>query len=311
MWLERLRKQKLLNQKFMKLLKLAAIDIGSNAVRLLVNDIIDNHEKPYFQKASLVRLPVRLGADVFEDGKISDTNIKRLTDTIEAYRLLMQIHGVTEYRAFATSAMREAENGKKVAQHIKAKTGIEIQIIDGMLEAELLFATRITKQLDTSKSYLYVDVGGGSTECTLFADGKSRASQSFKIGTIRLLNNQVSDKKWTRLKDWLSDIKPSKKPLTIIGTGGNVNKISKIINGKKQPFISNRQLRDLYKELSTLNMEQRMRRYSMRPDRADVIVPAARIFTTVMAVTDAKELFVPKVGLSDGMIRWMYANNND
>jgi len=251
----------------MKLLKFAAIDIGSNAVRLLINDIIDDDEKPYFQKTSLVRLPVRLGADVFKNGKISDTNIQGLTDTMQAYQLLMKTHGVTDYRAFATSAMREAENGKKVVRQIKEKTGIEIQIIDGMLEAELLFATRVTKQLDTSKSYLYVDVGGGSTEFTLFTDGKSKASQSFKIGTIRLLNNQVSDKKWARLKDWLSEIKPKKKALTIIGTGGNVNKISKIINGKKQQFVSNRQLKDLYKELSTLNIEQRMRRYSMRPDR--------------------------------------------
>ena len=294
----------------MKLLKFAAIDIGSNAVRLLINDIIDDKEKPYFQKASLVRLPIRLGADVFKNGKISDNNIQRLTDTMQAYRLLMQTHGVTDYRAFATSAKREAENGKKVVRHIKEKTGVKLQIIDGMLEAELLFATRVTKQLDNSKSYLYVDVGGGSTEFTLFANGKSTASRSFKIGTIRLLNNQVSDKKWKGLKDWLADIKPKKKAPIIIGTGGNINKISKIINGKKQPFISNRQLRDLYKELTTLSMEERMRRYSMRPDRADVIVPAARIFTTVMAVTDAKELFVPKVGLSDGMIRWMYANNN-
>ncbi len=293
----------------MKLLKFAAIDVGSNAVRLLINNIIDDKEKPYFQKASLVRLPIRLGADVFKNGKISDTNIQRLTDTMQAYRLLMETHGVTDYRAFATSAMREAENGKKVVRHIKQKTGVELQIIDGMLEAELLFATKVTKQLDASKSYLYVDVGGGSTEFTLFSDGKSTASRSFKIGTIRLLNNQVSDKKWNNLKDWLSGIKPKKKELIIIGTGGNINKISKIINGKKQPTISNRQLRDLYKELTTLNMEQRMRRYSMRPDRADVIVPAARIFTTVMAVTNAKELFVPKVGLSDGMIRWMYANN--
>lgn len=290
----------------MKVLKFAAIDIGSNAVRLLINNIIDDDEKPFFQKASLVRLPIRLGADVFENGKISDTNLQRLTDTMQAYRLLMQTHGVTDYRAFATSAMREAENGKKIVRHIKEKTGVKLQIIDGMLEAELLFATRVTKQLDASKSYLYVDVGGGSTEFTLFTDGKSKASQSFKIGTIRLLNNQVSDKKWNALKDWLSGIKPNKKELIIIGTGGNINKISKIINGKKQQYISDRQLKDLYKELVTLNIEQRMRRYSMRPDRADVIVPAARIFTTVTAVTNAKELFVPKVGLSDGMIRWMY-----
>lgn len=294
----------------MKLLKFAAIDIGSNAVRLLINNIIDDSDKPYFQKASLVRLPIRLGADVFADGRISNGNIRRLTDTMQAYRLLMETHGVTEYRAFATSAMREAENGKKIVRHIKEKTGVELQIIDGMLEAELLFATRATKQLDANKPYLYVDVGGGSTEFTLFNDGKSTASRSFKIGTIRLLNNQISDKKWNALKDWLSDIKPKKKQPIIIGTGGNINKMSKIINGKKQQFISNRELKDLYKELTTLSMEQRMRRYSMRPDRADVIIPAARIFTTVAAVTGAKELFVPKVGLSDGMIKWMYGRYN-
>jgi len=295
----------------MKLLKFAAIDIGSNAVRLLINNIIDDSDKPYFQKASLVRLPVRLGADVFTEGHISDKNIQRLTDTMQAYQLLMQTHGVTKYRAFATSAMREAANGKEIVEHIKEKTGIEIQIIDGMLEAELLFATRITKQLDPSKSYLYVDVGGGSTEFTLYSKGKSLASHSFKIGTIRLLNKQVSEKNWESLKNWLAEATAKEKKLTIIGTGGNINKMSKIVESKKQQksIILYPNLKDLYKELSSLSIEERMRRYSMRPDRADVIVPAARIFTTVMAVTGAKQLFVPKVGLSDGMIRWMYNNN--
>jgi len=292
----------------MKLLKLAAIDIGSNAVRLLVNDIIDEDGNPYFKKASLIRVPIRLGADVFKTGKISEQNVERLVDAMKAYKLLMQVHQATGYRAFATSAMREASNGEEVAAHIRSETGVDLQIIDGMIEAELLFATRISEQLDMSKSYLYVDVGGGSTELTLFSKNKSLASRSFKIGTIRILSGQVSEDKWKELKEWLSKVSKGIKDMTVIGTGGNANKISKILNGKKRDkaFVRYSHLKDLYKELSVIDEEERMRRYSMRPDRADVIVPAAKIFTTVMKVSGAKEMFVPKVGLSDGMIRWMY-----
>lgn len=294
----------------MELLKLAAIDIGSNAVRLLVNDIIHENENPYFKKASLIRVPIRLGADVFKTGKISKENVVRLLEAMQAYKLLMQVHQVTDYRAFATSAMREAANGEKVAAMIRAETGVDLQIIDGMIEAELLFATRVNQQLDPSKSYLYVDVGGGSTELTLFSKNKSQASKSFKIGTIRILNGQVDKAKWSELDNWLSKTMKNVKQVTIIGTGGNVNKMSKILNRKHndKSFVIYKHLKALYEELVAMDMEERMRRFSMRPDRADVVVPAARIFTTVMEKTKAKEMFVPKVGLSDGMVRWMYRN---
>ncbi len=292
----------------MELLKFAAVDIGSNAVRLLVNTIIDEDGNPYFKKASLIRVPIRLGADVFKTGKISKENIKRLTEAMQAYKLLMQVHGVTDYRAFATSAMREASNGKKVAEMIRKETGVDLQIIDGMIEAELLFATRMSEQLNPAKSYLYVDVGGGSTELTLFSDNKSQASKSFKIGTIRILNEQVGKDKWSALEEWLLKTTKNIKQITVIGTGGNVNKLSKILNGKKRDksFVRYKDLRELYDELAAMSVEERMRQYSMRSDRADVVVPAAHIFTTVMETTKAKEMFVPKVGLSDGMIRWMY-----
>lgn len=292
----------------MELLKFAAIDIGSNAVRLLVNDIIHENENPYFKKASLIRVPIRLGADVFKTGKISKENVVRLLEAMQAYKLLMQVHQVTDYRAFATSAMREASNGEKVAAMIRAETGVDLQIIDGMIEAELLFATRANQQLDPAKSYLYVDVGGGSTELTLFSKNKSQASRSFKIGTIRILNGQVGKDKWAELENWLSKTTKNTKQITIIGTGGNVNKMSKILNRKNRnkDFVVYKHLKELYDELLEMDIEERMRRFSMRPDRADVVVPAARIFTTVMEKTKAKEMFVPKVGLSDGMVRWMY-----
>jgi len=294
----------------MELLKFAAIDIGSNAVRLLVNDIIHENKNPYFKKASLIRVPIRLGADVFKTGKISKENIARLLDAMQAYKLLMQVHQVMHYRAFATSAMREASNGKKVATMIREQTGVDLQIIDGMIEAELLFATQVNQQLDPQKSYLYVDVGGGSTELTLFSNNKSQASQSFKIGTIRILNEQVGKNKWLELEDWLLKTTKNIEQITIIGTGGNVNKMSKVLSRKNRnkPLVSYKHLKELYDELISIDMEERMRRFSMRPDRADVVVPAARIFTTVMEKTQAKKMFVPKVGLSDGMIRWMYRN---
>lgn len=291
----------------MKLLKFAAIDIGSNAVRLLINDIIDK-EYPYFKKASLVRVPLRLGFDVFTTGKVSDKNVQRLIDTMHAYRHLIAAHEATHHQAYATSAMREATNSKKIIQQVKEETGIDIQIIDGLIEAELLFANQVTRDLNPDKNYLYVDVGGGSTEITLFSNNESEASRSFKIGTVRLLNGQVKESKWKEMRDWLKKTTKDIEPPTIIGTGGNINKMSKIINGSKkaEKKVSYRQIKDLYKELSAMEMEQRMSLYSMRADRADVIIPAGQIFINVMSTINSKKLFVPKVGLSDGMVRLMY-----
>ncbi len=291
----------------MKLLKFAAIDIGSNAVRLLINDIIDK-EDPYFKKASLIRVPLRLGFDVFTSGKISSKNVKRLIETMHAYRHLITAHEATHHQAYATSAMREASNSEKVIKLVKQETGIDIQVIDGLIEAELLFANQVTRDLDPDKTYLYVDVGGGSTEMTLFSNNESQASRSFEIGTVRLLNGQVKDNKWEEMRTWLHQTTKDIDPPIIIGTGGNINKMSKIINGKKKPekMVKYRQIKDLYKELSSMEMEQRMSLYSMRSDRADVIVPAGQIFINVMSNINSKELFVPKVGLSDGMVRLMY-----
>lgn len=291
----------------MKLLKFAAIDIGSNAVRLLINDIIDK-EDPYFKKASLIRVPLRLGFDVFTSGKISSRNVKRLIETMHAYRHLITAHEATHHQAYATSAMREASNSEEVIKLVKQETEIDIQVIDGLIEAELLFANQVTRDLNPDKTYLYVDVGGGSTEMTLFSNNESQASRSFKIGTVRLLNGQVKDNKWEEMRAWLHQTTKDIDPPIVIGTGGNINKMSKIINGKKKPekMVKYRQIKDLYKELSSMDMEQRMSLYSMRADRADVIVPAGQIFINVMSSINSKELFVPKVGLSDGMVRLMY-----
>jgi len=287
--------------------KYAAIDIGSNAVRLLISNIIEEKGKPVrFKKSSLVRVPIRLGADVFLKNKISSKNTGRLQDTMLAFKLLMKSHNVVRYKACATSAMREASNGREVAIAIFNHSKIEIDIINGQEEAVIIAATDLNNYIDKNRNYLYVDVGGGSTEFSVIKNGKTTASKSFKIGTVRLLNNIVKNKTWLDLEQWIkSNIKAYDK-VEIIGSGGNINKIFKMsgkIIGKPLTYFY---LSSLYHKLDSYTYEERITELDLNQDRADVIIPATRIYLSAMKWSKAKHLFVPKIGLSDGIIKSIY-----
>jgi exopolyphosphatase/guanosine-5'-triphosphate,3'-diphosphate pyrophosphatase len=289
-------------------LRLAAIDIGSNAARLLISDVISGPlAKPEFLKIALVRVPLRLGFDVFESGEISSQKADNIIKTIQSYKLLLDVYGVKHLKACATSAMRDASNGKEIIQKVKAETGIDIHIISGQEEASFIYENHFAEGLTTEESYLYIDVGGGSTELTFFSDGKLIFKESFNIGTIRLLKNQVSEAAWDEMKEFIKTKTKGFHHVSAIGTGGNINKIFSISKRKEGKPLSLDLLRDYYKEFSNLSLSQRMSLYKFREDRADVIVPALLIYINVMRWTDADEIFVPKIGLADGLIQTLYA----
>lgn len=287
--------------------KFAAIDIGSNAVRLLIMTITEQEDRePIFKKTSLVRVPIRLGADVFLTQRISEENVGRMIDTMQAFKLLMRSHKIEKFKACATSAMREALNGEEVAQLIGKKTGVEINIIDGTDEAAIIAATDLHALIQTDKTYLYVDVGGGSTEFTLYSKGKTVASRSFKLGTVRLLENMVPDSVWSEVEEWIKRITREYTKIDLIGSGGNINNIFKSsgkANGKPLSFLY---LSSYYQLLQSFTYEERITELNLNQDRADVIVPAAKIYLSAMKWTRARRIYVPKIGLSDGIIKSLY-----
>src|SRR5690349_9766693 len=284
-------------------MKLAAIDIGSNAARLLISEVMTNNGKPQFNKLNLVRVPLRLGFDVFEKGEISKQKLGMIIQTMKAYGHLLNVYGVTHLKACATSAMRDARNSEDVIRKVRLETGIQINIISGDEEATFVYDNHIAENLDTAHSYLYIDVGGGSTELTFFADGKLRYKESFNIGTIRLLKNMVLEKQWEEMRDHLKNNTKSKLPMIAIGSGGNINKVFSLSKKKEGKPLNLELLRDYYKELSSFSLEERIRMYKMREDRADVIVPALQIYINVMRWADINEIYVPKIGLADGLIQ--------
>lgn len=287
--------------------KYAAIDIGSNAIRLLIATVnMINDEKPVFKKTSLVRVPIRLGQDVFTTGSISDTNLNRMVDTMKSYQMLMGVHQVQEYRAYATSAMREATNGHEVAALIKEKSGINIEIIDGNHEAAVIAMTDLHSIIDPDKVYLYVDVGGGSTEFTLYANGKGVTSRSFKIGTVRLLNDMVTKNLWTEAEEWIKDVTKDFEKITLIGSGGNINNIYKSSLKSSGKPLSYFYLSSYYEKLQSYTYEERMYYLNLNQDRADVIIPACRIYLSAMKWSGAKNIIVPKIGLADGIIKSIF-----
>jgi len=289
-------------------LRLAAIDIGSNAARLLISDVISGPlAKPEFLKIALVRVPLRLGFDVFDKGEISAHKAENVVKTIQSDKLLLDVYGVKHLKACATSAMRDASNGKELIQKVKAETGIDIHIISGQEEASLIYENHFAEGLTVEESYLYIDVGGGSTELTFFSDGKLVFKESFNIGTIRLLKNQVSEATWDEMKEFIKNKTKGYHHVSAIGTGGNINKIFSISKRKEGKPLTLDLLRDYYKEFSNLSLPQRMSLYKFREDRADVIVPALLIYINVMRWADADEIFVPKIGLADGLIQTLYA----
>lgn len=287
--------------------KYAAIDIGSNAVRLLISNIIEETGKPVkFKKNSLVRVPIRLGADVFISKKISEENKERMVDTMLAFRLLMKSHKVVKYKACATSAMRESDNGREVVDLILKESGIKIDIIGGEEEAKIIAATDLNKFINPNKTYLYVDVGGGSTEFTVISNGKEKASKSFKIGTVRLLNNMVKDDAWKALEKWIKEHTADYDKVRVLGSGGNINKIFKVSGKPIGKPLTYFYLTNYYKTLQSYTYEERITELELNQDRADVIIPAMRIYLSAMKWSSSKHIYVPKIGLSDGIIKSIY-----
>lgn len=290
----------------MKYLKFASIDIGSNAIRLLFDNVFETATGPVFKKALLVRVPIRLGEDAFIIGKISDENITHLVDCMKAFAFLMKAHEVISYKAFATSAMRDASNTDEIIERIKKESGISIEIISGDKEADLISSRFLPNNLKTKKQVIYMDVGGGSTELSLIDKGEKKAGRSFDIGTIRLLHNRVSLQEWAKLKNWIKVHIPLLKDIPIIGSGGNINKIINLVSDSKEKFITTQQLLKLYNEMKPMEPDERMITYMLNPDRADVIVPAMELFLKVAEQTGSSKIYVPQTGLSDGMVRSLY-----
>ncbi|SFE92309.1 exopolyphosphatase / guanosine-5'-triphosphate,3'-diphosphate pyrophosphatase [Chitinophaga sp. CF118] len=289
-------------------MKLAAIDIGSNAARLLISEASPNSQgRMDFTKVNLVRVPLRLGFDVFSNGAISEKRASHLLSTIQAYKLLLEVYEVKYLKACATSAMRDASNSTEILQKVKHHTGIDIKIISGQEEASFLFESHVAEQLEKSRAYMYIDVGGGSTEVTLFNNNALVYKESFNIGTIRLLQKQVTDEQWQYMKDTIKQQIKGVNQLTAIGSGGNINKIFSLSKRKEGKPLTLDILKDYYKEFSNFTVEERIHLYNLREDRADVIVPALQIYVNIMRWADATEIYVPKIGLADGLIQSLYA----
>ncbi len=289
-------------------MKLAAIDIGSNAARLLISEASPKSNGVMdFTKVNLVRVPLRLGFDVFSTGTISEKKAEALLNTIKAYQLLLEVYDVKYLKACATSAMRDAGNAGEILRQVKQQTGIDIRVITGEEEASFIYENHIAEHMAATHSYLYIDVGGGSTELTFFSRNRLIFKTSFNIGTIRLLQQQVSDQQWQHMKDTLKHMLRGYGPVTAIGSGGNINKIFSLSKRKEGKPLSLETLKDYYKEFSSFSVEERIHLYNLREDRADVIVPALQIYVNVMRWADANEIYVPKIGLADGLIQALYA----
>ncbi|RQO38117.1 exopolyphosphatase [Chryseobacterium sp. KBW03] len=288
-------------------MKIAAIDIGSNAARLLINEVKVNNRKPEFIKLNLLRIPLRLGMDVFTIGKIGPEREKMVIDSMKIFSDLMKIYKVEHYRACATSAMRDAANGQEIISQVKEASGINIEIISGDEEATLIYENHVAEGLDKEFAYLYIDVGGGSTELTFYENGKMVYEKSFNIGTIRLLNNLVTVDNWNEMKEEIKANIVSKKPIVAIGSGGNINKVFSMSKTKDGKPMSLAHLKKTYKELNELSVEERMTKHNLREDRADVLAHALGIFNNVMSWSDINRIFVPKISVADGLIHNIYS----
>jgi exopolyphosphatase/guanosine-5'-triphosphate,3'-diphosphate pyrophosphatase len=287
--------------------RLAAIDIGSNAARLLITDVIRGIDgKPQFNKINLVRVPLRLGFDVFETGEISKQKRGMILQTMKAYSHLLKAYDVQNIKACATSAMRDAINSEDIIRKVWMETGISIKVISGDEEAAVIYENHIAENMDMSNSYLYIDVGGGSTEITFFHEGKMKYKRSFNIGTIRLLKNQVEETIWDEMKEAIKQNIKSTGTKVAIGSGGNINKVFSLSKKKEGKPLNLELLKDYYKELSSFSIEERIRLYKLRSDRADVIVPALQIYINIMRWADIELIYVPKIGLADGLVQKLY-----
>ncbi|MBT4324812.1 MAG: exopolyphosphatase [Cryomorphaceae bacterium] len=294
----------------MKLRKIAAIDIGSNAVRMLISYVISSGDEYVFQKNSYLRLPIRLGEDSFKNGVISNEKIILLTNAILSFKYIMKVHGVKDYKIYATSALRESINSKEVISIVKKNTDLNIELITGIKEAKIISKGNSHEKIEFNKTFLYVDVGGGSTEFSILRKGKEKISRSFKIGTVRLLNNLVDDSMFMDIKKWLQSNIDNDDKIKLFATGGNINKIQSMTGSKYGKPISYLSIKDLSNNLMEFNYQERMMKFDLNPDRADVIIYALKIFITTMEFVKANKIFVPKSGLVDGMINEIFYENN-
>lgn len=291
----------------MNFYRFAAIDIGSNAIRLLITNVFESDGEVIFKKSSLTRGPLRLGVEAFELGYISEEKEDKLLHLMTAYKHLMIVNEIEGYRACATSAMRDASNGNDIVKRIMEETGIEIEIIDGKEEAKIIYDSHIADMLEPGKNYMYMDVGGGSTELTLLINGKFETSRSFNIGTLRLLNKTVEKHTWDQMHQWVSIITEKYGDIELIGSGGNINKLYKLAGSKPNAPLTRAKLMALSKQLVDLTVDERIIQYGMNPDRADVIVPATEVFLMVSRWLGSKNIYVPVIGVADGIVRSLYA----
>ena len=295
----------------MKVKKLAAIDIGSNAIRILIANVVQEvGEHPVYMKSEMIRVPIRLGQDSFTVGEISKKNMKRVVKAMKAFKLIMKVNGVKHYMACATSALRESNNADELVARVKKKSKIKIEVIDGRKEAEIISNTTILDSFGQNRNYLYVDVGGGSTEFSVLQDGKRIVSKSFKTGTVRMINNMVNEKVWFEIEKWIQTHTAGIEKIALLGSGGNINKIFKLSNTKEGKPLTYIKINTFYQDLKMLTYEQRILKYNLNLDRADVILPALEIYLKALKWSGATKVFVPKIGLADGMIKMMYKKFN-
>lgn len=291
----------------MKFKKYAAIDVGSNAIRLLIMNIIERKgEEPIFTKNAIIRAPIRLGSDSFVLGEISPKKKKRMIDSIKAFKLLMKVHNVDRYLAYATSALREANNGLQVTAEIRKKTGVKIEIIDGQREAEVIASTDLYKVVRPDQNYLFIDVGGGSTELTVYSQGQIVVSKSFKIGTVRLLKKMVDKSVWSSYKRWIVKHTSDYDQMSVLGSGGTINSLFKLSGNIAGEPLSYEFIKEKYNTFQSMSPKQMMVDFSFNADRADVIEQATRIYLMGMKHSNSSQIHVPKVGLADGMVKLLY-----
>lgn len=294
----------------MKIEKFAAIDIGSNAIRLLITNVIIKKGFPTkFIKSSIVRVPIRLGQESFTIGEISSKNVSKIVRTIKAFNHIIKVNDVKSSLAFATSALREANNSKEIIKEVKKKTKLKIEIIDGKKEAKIISLNNIFDFLNKNRIFIYVDVGGGSTEFSIIENGKRKNSKSFKIGTLRMINKITSEDVWNQIRIWIKTNIRQHSKIALIGSGGNINKIFKIAGVLDSRPLTLIKLNSIYKSLIKMDYEERIINFDLNPDRSDVIVPAAQIFLKALEWSGSSEIYVPKVGLADGMVRFLYKKN--
>ena len=292
-------------------MKYGAIDIGTNAARLLIGEVVHDSGRSFVKKISYTRIPLRLGDDVFSLGRIDVKKKLNLINTMKAFEIITDIFEVNELKAYATSAMREAENAEQIVTDIKSATGINLDIISGAEEANVILGTFMLLDFDKGRPFVVIDVGGGSTEINIFKKGEQVGSKSFKVGTLRMLRDKINPEVWGEITAWISDYLLPFEEYRIFGTGGNINKAHKLLAHGPNDAATIEELTGLKNELESLNLSERMKRFQLRPDRADVIVPALDIYTNILANFKSKLIHVPKVGLSDGMVYQMYLQENN